>query len=197
MQVMEKGKNCGAEALQYFDGLNRTALLMLDDTGQVPDAIRETFVAAHLTWDTLWPMPSYRVWLFKILNSIIVDDHPLAFMKSSADDSEIDDNDYYNNPANHFPIEILRRIFFSRVSSESVRDILLDIPDHIRLVFILSILEGFSYGEIADIAGIDLETVRSRLRLGRLLIQRELFDQVASEAKYDMPVGRVRRSRTG
>jgi RNA polymerase sigma-70 factor (ECF subfamily) len=197
MQVMEKGKICGADALQYFDGLNRTALLMLDDSDRAPEVIRETYVTAHLTWDTLWPMPSRRVWLFKILTGIIVDDHPRTFMVAPADNFEIDDNDDYNNPSRHFPIESLRRIFFSRVSADDVQNILLDMPEHIRLIFILSFLEGFSYREIADIAGIDLETVRSRLRLGRLHVQRELFDQVASEAKYDLPVARVRRSRTG
>ncbi len=49
-------------------------------------------------------------------------------------------------------------------------------PDDFRLVAVLSFLEGFSYQEIAEIADLQLGTVKSRLHRGRKLLQKQLFD---------------------
>jgi len=196
MRVTDNRVNFEAEALPHLDSLKRTAHLMLDDIDRVRDVVRESFITAFLTRDTIQPMPGYRIWLFKIMAGIIVEDWSSAGTRSSGDDCDI--NDYINNnPVNQIPIETLRRIFFSRISAVDVKNILTNIPDHIRLVLILSLLEGFSYRDIADIAGINRETVRTRLRRGRMLMQRELFDLVACEGKYDMPIGRFGKKRTG
>jgi len=42
-------------------------------------------------------------------------------------------------------------------------------------VIVLSFLEGFSYQEIADIAGLQIGTVKSRLHRGRKLLQKSLW----------------------
>lgn len=197
MQVMEKRRKFEAEAFPHLDGLYRTSLLMLGNEIYAQELVQEAIVTAYLTRDTLHPMPNSRLWLYKIMASIITDDQLLSFPTTAAHDSESDADDYYTKPENHGPIEELRRLFFSRISAADVRHIITNLPDDLRLVIILSFLEGFSYREIADIARINLETVRSRLHLGRTLMQRELFDQVACEGKYDMPACGVRRRRTG
>jgi RNA polymerase sigma-70 factor (ECF subfamily) len=43
-------------------------------------------------------------------------------------------------------------------------------------VVVLSFIEGFSYQEIAEIADLQLGTVKSRLHRGRKLLQKELLD---------------------
>ncbi len=50
------------------------------------------------------------------------------------------------------------------------------LPEDFRLVVVLSFLEGFSYQEIADIADLQLGTVKSRLHRGRKLLQKALYD---------------------
>ena len=42
------------------------------------------------------------------------------------------------------------------------------------MVIVLSFLEGFSYQEIAEIADLQLGTVKSRLHRGRKLLQKEI-----------------------
>jgi RNA polymerase sigma-70 factor (ECF subfamily) len=49
------------------------------------------------------------------------------------------------------------------------------LPDSFREVVILADLQGFSYREIADVLGIPIGTVRSRLARGRSLLQRALW----------------------
>lgn len=65
------------------------------------------------------------------------------------------------------------------------------LPEVFRVVAVLSVLEGFSYREIADMLGVPIGTVRSRLARGRSLLQQAVWQH--SDA------GRVRapRSRAG
>ncbi|MEE8404695.1 MAG: sigma-70 family RNA polymerase sigma factor, partial [candidate division Zixibacteria bacterium] len=51
-----------------------------------------------------------------------------------------------------------------------------ELPEDFRIVVVLSFIEGFSYQEIAEIADLQLGTVKSRLHRGRKLLQKELLD---------------------
>lgn len=60
--------------------------------------------------------------------------------------------------------------------SELVKRSLAQLPAEYREVLILRELEQLSYREIADIAGIPLGTVMSRISRARQQLQRTLFD---------------------
>ncbi len=60
------------------------------------------------------------------------------------------------------------------INSSDVKRAIRALPDDVRLLVVLSLLAGFTYGEIAQVAGIHLETVRSKLPRGRKLF-RESF----------------------
>jgi RNA polymerase sigma-70 factor (ECF subfamily) len=57
------------------------------------------------------------------------------------------------------------------------------LPEEFRLVVVLNAIEGLAYQEIADILGIPIGTVRSRLYRGRKLLQKYLYEQ-AREMGY-------------
>ena len=48
------------------------------------------------------------------------------------------------------------------------------LPAHYRITIILKDLEGLSYQEIADILGIPLGTVKSRINFGKRLLRKTL-----------------------
>jgi len=50
------------------------------------------------------------------------------------------------------------------------------LPEQFRLAVLLADVEGFSYKEIAEILGIPIGTVMSRLHRGRKALQKRLFD---------------------
>jgi RNA polymerase sigma-70 factor (ECF subfamily) len=83
------------------------------------------------------------------------------------------------------------------MSSDDVKNAIRNLPDDFRLIVVLSLLEGFSYQEIAEITGFPLNAVRSRLHRGRRLLQKRLFDQDVCEGDYGMAAGRVRSTRMG
>ena len=61
------------------------------------------------------------------------------------------------------PDDLYRKRFLRRLVEETVEEL----PEHHRLVFRLRELEGKSYEEIAEITGVNLGTVKSRLHRAR------------------------------
>ena len=65
--------------------------------------------------------------------------------------------------------------------AQLLRDALEKLPVEFREILVLRELEGMSYREIADLAGIPVGTVMSRLARGRERLQRQLTHPVKKE----------------
>jgi len=63
-----------------------------------------------------------------------------------------------------------------RIMDAEVRESLEGLPVQFRSAVLLADVQGFSYKEIADILGIPVGTVMSRLSRGRHLLQRRLWE---------------------
>ena len=63
-----------------------------------------------------------------------------------------------------------------RLDAEAVQDALERLPDEFREVAILSLVHEYRYDEIAEMLGIPIGTVRSRLFRGRRLLQKALWE---------------------
>ena len=66
------------------------------------------------------------------------------------------------------------RLLLERAAGEEVRAAVAGLPTEFREVVVLRELEGLSYKEIAEIAGVPLGTVMSRLARGRERLQERL-----------------------
>ena len=61
---------------------------------------------------------------------------------------------------------------------EDVQEALSSLPDQFRVAVLLADVEGFSYKEIAEITGVPIGTVMSRLHRGRKALERRLWEVV-------------------
>ena len=68
----------------------------------------------------------------------------------------------------------------SRMAEDDVARALATLPDEFRTVSTLYFIDDLSYQEIADILGVPIGTVRSRLHRGRHMLQKQLW-HVAEE----------------
>jgi RNA polymerase sigma-70 factor (ECF subfamily) len=59
--------------------------------------------------------------------------------------------------------------------NECIRDFVERLPDNYRTPLVLSELEGLKNGEIAEILGVSLDTVKIRLHRARAKLKRELM----------------------
>jgi len=173
-----KRKSFEAEALPHMDSLYRTALRMTKNEKDAEDLVQEALVKAYRFWDKFESGSNCRAWLFKIMTNIFINDYRSKSRSPMAVNvDEIDDNFLYGQLAvgdgrtDNPEQDLLNKVF-----DDDVKKAIEGLPDDFRLVVVLSFLEGFSYQEIADIADLQLGTVKSRLHRGRKLLQKELYE---------------------
>ena len=173
----EKRKSFEREALPHMDALYRTALRMTKNDGDAEDLVQETMIKAYRFWDKFEQGSNCRAWLFKIMTNIFINDYrSKSRTPQSIDVDDIDDNYLYGQLVTQNEYDNPERQLFAKIFDKDVKQAIEELPDDFRMVVVLSFLEGFAYQEIADIADLQLGTVKSRLHRGRKLLQKKLFD---------------------
>ncbi len=174
---LKKRRTFEAEALPHMDALYRTALRMTKNESDAQDLVQEAYVKAYRFWDKFELGSNCRAWLFKIMTNIFINDYRSKSRSPlSVNVDDVDDNYLYGQLATLGPEDDPEKQFFAKIFDDDVKQAIEELPDDFRLVVVLSFLEGFSYQEIADIADLQLGTVKSRLHRGRKLLQRKLYD---------------------
>jgi RNA polymerase sigma-70 factor (ECF subfamily) len=177
VQQQDKRKVFEAEALPHMDALYRTALRMTKNASDAEDLVQETFVKAYRFWDKFEPGSNCRAWLFKIMTNIFINDYrSKSRTPTPVNVDDIDDNYLYKYLSDSESYGSPEQQLFAKVFDDDVKKAIEELPDDFRVVVVLSFLEGFSYQEIADIADLQLGTVKSRLHRGRKLLQKQLLD---------------------
>jgi RNA polymerase sigma-70 factor (ECF subfamily) len=172
-----KRKEFEAEALPHMDALYRTALRLAKNQSDAEDLVQEAYAKAYRFWDKFELGSNCRAWLFKIMTNIFINEYrskSRSPLQANIDD--IDDNYLYGQLTTEELTENPEQALFSKIFDDDVKKAIESLPDDFRLVAVLSFLEGFSYQEIAEIADLQLGTVKSRLHRGRKLLQKQLFD---------------------
>jgi RNA polymerase sigma-70 factor (ECF subfamily) len=173
----EKRSNFEAEALPHIDALLRTAQRMTKDGNDAEDLVQETYTKAYRFWDRFEPGSNCRAWLFKIMTNIFINEYRSKSRSPVATSIEdIDDSYLYGQLAGLEPAENPEQKLFAKILDDDVRKAIESLPEDFRLVAVLSFLEGFSYQEIAEIANLQIGTVKSRMHRGRKLLQKRLYD---------------------
>ena len=174
---LNKRKSFEVEALPHMDALFRTALRMTKNENDAQDLVQEAYVKAYRFWDKFESGSNCRAWLFKIMTNIFINEYrSKSRSPMSVNVDDIDDNFLYGQLSTLSPTDNPENQLFAKIFDDDVKKAIENLPDDFRLVVVLSFLEGFSYQEIADIADLQLGTVKSRLHRGRKLLQKELFE---------------------
>jgi len=141
--------------------LRRYALSLARDR-EVADDLVQDALERGLRKRHLWRRHgSVRSWLFKILFRTDVDRR----RRRRADTVEADAALLDRAAAQPADQEL-------RLECRNVADALDRLPDEQRAIILLVALEGMSYDEVADVVGVPIGTVRSRLSRGREALAR-------------------------
>ena len=181
------------EALPWLDAVYRFALrLAAGNKAEADDVVQETFLRAYRHWDTFQSGTSARAWLFTIARNVFLRMRERQSRRPETLDSElprgiaeVSGDDVLHAVTEHDP----ERRFFSSFIDEEVTRAVEQLPADFREVVVLSDIEGLNYSEIADIVGVPLGTVKSRLYRGRRMLQQTLYE-------YAVDMGYLRRSTT-
>nr|MBN2277856.1 sigma-70 family RNA polymerase sigma factor [candidate division Zixibacteria bacterium] len=176
-EVERKRARFENEALIHVDSLKRTALRMTKNEGDADDLVQETFFKAFRFWDKFQEGSNCRAWLFKIMTNIFINNYRAkAWTPQTVELEDVDDDFLFGQLSALGPSDNPEKHFFNKVFDDDVKRAIDELPEDFRLVVVLSFLEGFSYQEIAEIVGLNIGTVKSRLHRGRKLLQKSLWE---------------------
>ena len=175
-----------AEALGQIDALYRTALRLSRKPQDAEELVQETYLNAFRSLDRFEEGTNLRAWLFRILNNAFISQYRRRKRRPSSSLEDVTDFYLYDHlldggvsPRPENP----EREVLERIGDERVLSALEELPVEFRQVELLADVEGFSYREIADILGIPIGTVMSRLYRARRRLQKTLWRE-AQDAGY-------------
>lgn len=191
------------ECLQHLDALYRTALRMTRHAEDAEDLVQDTYLKAVRSIGSYEETAGTRAWLFRILTNAWIDRYRSRrrtpetveltesgglydlFLETRSSDAAPQAG---SSLAAWSDADL--DAFLRRFVSDEVKAAVESLPPTFRVVLLLRDLEGFSYREIADILGVPIGTVMSRLFRARQALQSRLAEYARSHgfaAKDDGP----------
>ena len=174
-------KNFEEQALVHLDALHNMGLKLTRNVNDAEDLVQETFLRAYKYFYQYTPGTSCKAWLFTILKNTFIN----RYRKKSKEPQQVPLHevesflDLVKDPDHNWN-EIHERLQ-DRLLGDDITEALDSLSDDIKMVVLLSDLEGFTYEEIATIMKCPIGTVRSRLFRGRRTLQRQLYDYAHKE----------------
>ncbi len=152
----------------HIPQLRRYARALARDPAQADDLVQDCLVRAMSRWHLWRPTGSLRAWLFTILHNL----HVNAVVRAGRQGSTVtlDDQTAGSAPANQH-----QHVYLSEVA-----DALELLPIEQKRVLLLVALEEFSYAQAAQITGVPIGTVMSRLARGREKLRQMTSDQAGA-----------------
>jgi RNA polymerase sigma-70 factor (ECF subfamily) len=176
------GRDVALLAVHLDSAYNLARYLMRNET-EAEDAVQSAYVRA-ISHFAGFRGGDERAWLLTIVRNTCYD--RLRKLGSSRRDTDFDETVHSGSRQNSNPDPETALLLAER--TELLRKSLAELPTESREVLILRELEQLSYREIADIAGVPVGTVMSRLSRARQRLQQA----VTNELPY-RPSGDVRR----
>ncbi len=169
------------EALRHADHLYRIALRLTGSPTAAEDLVQEAYLRAFRSWRSFRPGTNLAAWLATIMRNANLD----AVRRQSrrpAEEPMEEQGDYflYNRLAEDAG-EPPQQAVLDRLSSDAIVESLADLPPVFREAVVLVDIGDFSYQEAADILGVPIGTVMSRLYRGRRLLKQHLADHVGGQ----------------
>ncbi len=161
--------------LIHIDALYRSALYLLKNENNADDLVQETYLKAFKFLQDDIEINNAKAWLFKILMNTFINQYRKNKIEPSLVD--FDSIESFHESINE---DVLRSPIteneteFDELLDANVKKALEELPDDFRMVILLSIVEGFSYKEIAKMLECPIGTVMSRIYRGRKMLKEKL-----------------------
>jgi RNA polymerase sigma-70 factor (ECF subfamily) len=159
----------------YQDHLHALVARMVPDRDQAADAVQEAFFSAYRNMRS-FRGGSVRSWLSRIAINAAMDQQRLKKRRPAQPYPEFED-DSWQPPAGPDADPVRTAMHGER--SRALRAALASITADQRHAIVLFDVEGYDYQEIADLTGVSLGTVKSRIHRGRLALRERLEGSIS------------------
>ena len=142
---------------------------MVHSPEEAEDLTQETFVVVYQKLKTLNEIDKFEPWLFRIARNFVYQ----RYRKRAPNAASIDAP---NEEGRYMPELVDDRkspdeAFLAEELEEVVSDVIADLPEKYREVFVLSALQHLSYQEVADAVGRSLPSVKTDIHRARLEVR--------------------------
>ncbi len=171
------------EALELSNQVYAVARRLVGTREEAEDLVQETYARAFRSWRSFQPGTNLRAWLFRILTNLNIDRG--RRIQRTPDMQPLEEGDYflYNRLEETTPGgNADERRVLERLSQNDAVTALAELPHDFRDVVLLVDLADFTYSDAAQILGIPIGTVMSRLHRGRRMLKRALADAAVEES---------------
>lgn len=166
-----------AVAGEHLDRLYGSALRLTRSRPAAEDLVQDAMLKAWRSFHTFREGTNARAWLYRILINAHLDRHRKETRTPEVVPEDVSDSYVYTrawesaglSDAGNPEVQVLDAIM-----DAAVRESLEALPLPFRAAVLLVDIEGFSYREAAEILGVPVGTVMSRLYRGRHALRRRL-----------------------
>ncbi len=166
--------------LPHLDRLLGFAARRTPELGDAEDAIQDMCMRAWLAFDDLQDAARVRQWLFRILRTVLSDSLERSGRRNRLVPMTRPEDVHEELVAGE------RDAVFSevvaRMDAEMLQSALAAIPEDFAAAVELHDIDGFKYQEIADIVGVPIGTVMSRISRGRRLLAGVIMEHRSTRA---------------
>ena len=141
--------------------------------------MQETFLRAFRGFHQFQPGTNLKAWLYRILTNTFINSYRKRQREpQTVSDEEVEDWYLYSKMADEGFEPSAETSVIEALPDEDVQQALSSLPEQFRVAVLLADVEGFSYKEIAEMTGVPIGTVMSRLHRGRKALEKRLWEVV-------------------
>jgi RNA polymerase sigma-70 factor, ECF subfamily len=179
--------------LPHLDRLLGFARRRTEDAGDAEDSVQEACVRAWLAFGDLRDDSLARPWLYRILRSVLSDSYEKnGRRRQLVSISRLED---VHEELVATDGEFVFAEVAARIDGETLRVALATIPEDFAGPVELHDIDGFKYNEIAEILGVPIGTVMSRISRGRRLLAGTIANNRAALAQAEAAARSARPKR--
>ena len=164
----------GQAALRYADVLHNLARYLTGKDSDADDLVQETYALAIQAAAQFTPDTNLKGWLFRILRNTFISryrrerNNPIvgAFETTAPAVADAEEHWFRDDPE----LDRLRKVVAAEIEAA-----LMTLSEDARTVILLD-LEGLTEGEVAEVIGCPVGTVKSRLARARAALRLRLMD---------------------
>ncbi|HZD00937.1 MAG TPA: sigma-70 family RNA polymerase sigma factor [Actinomycetes bacterium] len=169
------------EALPLLPGMHAAARHLTRNASDAEDLVQETYLRAYRGFARFQPGTNLRAWLHRILINTFINDHR---KRRRLPNLILEDGSHQRSRSwrmvERDPEPSAEDLVLGSLPDQAVQQALALLPAQFRMAVLLADVQGFTYREIAQIAGVPIGTVMSRLHRGRSALSKQLW-QLASD----------------
>jgi RNA polymerase sigma-70 factor (ECF subfamily) len=157
-------------ALPHLDEVYTLARYLMRNTQDAEDAVQECYLRALRHFDT-YRGPAMKPWLLAILRNVCNSEFTRRSRGEVLTDYAQDESVAEEMPMWQEPQASPEKVVLRQQDSATIRRLLAELPEPFREAIVLREMNDLSYKEIAEVAGVPVGTVMSRLARARAMLR--------------------------